>query len=233
LAYTLPSLNGILARASGGTGELTLNTVRLATAFGVLIVPTTAMGATLPVLVGALARTGDGFGRTFGWLYGWNTLGAVAGRLVAETELVARVGIAGSAWIAALLDLLATTAAIVFARRNAGASSGAQQSVRTTAGDSEGPTSSAAAILIAAFGAGAALLALEVVWIRFLSMYVLTTTMAMSLMLAVVLAAIGAGGVAASRWLTRGDAGAGVEAAARGRLAWSPPHAPRPAVPLP
>src|SRR5262249_60299553 len=93
LAYTLPSLNGILARASGGTGELTLNTVRLATAFGVLIVPTTAMGATLPVLVGALARTGDGFGRTFGWLYGWNTPRAVAGGRVAETQLVAPLAI--------------------------------------------------------------------------------------------------------------------------------------------
>ena len=40
---------------------------------------------------------------------------------------------------------------------------------------------------------GALLLALEVVWFRFLSMYVLVTTLAMSLMLAVVLAGIGAG----------------------------------------
>ena len=44
------------------------------------------------------------------------------------------------------------------------------------------------------------LLALEVVWFRFLSMYVLITTLAMSLMLAVVLAGIGLG--AAVAWLS-------------------------------
>src|SRR5262249_45030078 len=152
-------------------------------------------GATLPVLVGALARTGDAFGRTFGWLYGWNTLGAVAGSLVAETALVARVGIAGSAWIAALLDLLAAIAAVVFASRpGVPPPSNIHRSLTVDRRE-------AASILVAAFAAGAALLALEVVWLRFLSMYVLTTTMAMSLMLAVVLAAIGIGGLAASRWL--------------------------------
>ena len=49
------------------------------------------------------------------------------------------------------------------------------------------------------------LLALEVAWFRFLSMYVLVTTLAMSLMLAVVLAGIGAGGLLASAWLRRRD----------------------------
>src|SRR5262249_11176631 len=48
---------------------------------------------------------------------------------------------------------------------------------------------------------GLALLALEVVWFRFLTMFVLSTTLAASLMLAVVLASIGLGGLLASAWL--------------------------------
>ncbi len=53
------------------------------------------------------------------------------------------------------------------------------------------------------FLSGGTLLALEVVWFRFLTMYVLSTTLAASLMLAVVLAAIGLGGLTASAWLKR------------------------------
>jgi len=53
---------------------------------------------------------------------------------------------------------------------------------------------------VAAALAGALLLGLEVVWFRFLTMFVLSTTLAMSLMLAVVLGGIGIGGLAASRW---------------------------------
>jgi spermidine synthase len=56
---------------------------------------------------------------------------------------------------------------------------------------------------VCAFLGGATLLALEVVWFRFLSMFVVASTLAVSLMLAVVLAAIGVGGLTASAWLNR------------------------------
>ena len=51
--------------------------------------------------------------------------------------------------------------------------------------------------------AGGCLMALEVVWFRFLLMFVSSTTLTVSLMLAVVLAAIGVGGLLASSWLRR------------------------------
>ena len=53
------------------------------------------------------------------------------------------------------------------------------------------------------FVSGAAGLIFEVVWFRFLSMFVINSTLAVSVMLAVVLAAIGVGGLAASSWLKR------------------------------
>ena len=54
--------------------------LRFGVAFALLVVPATAMGATLPVLVGALAAgQRSASARVLGRLYGWNTLGAVAG----------------------------------------------------------------------------------------------------------------------------------------------------------
>ena len=44
-----------------------------------LLVPASAMGATLPLLARALAHATPTFGRVLGRLYGWNTLGACPG----------------------------------------------------------------------------------------------------------------------------------------------------------
>jgi spermidine synthase len=59
-------------------------------------------------------------------------------------------------------------------------------------------------ILAAAFLAGGALLALEVVWFRFLLLFLDGTTLVFALMLAVVLAGIGLGGLAGARAARRG-----------------------------
>jgi hypothetical protein len=59
-------------------------------------------------------------------------------------------------------------------------------------------------IALAAFLAGGVLLALEVIWYRFLLMYLTGYTLIFALMLAVVLAGIGLGGMLASRWARHG-----------------------------
>jgi spermidine synthase len=206
LTAGLPALTGYLAPATRGILDVPwlIDPVRLVTAFALLIVPATAMGATLPVLVGALCRWRPGFGRVLGRLYGWNTLGAVTGVACSELVLIGRFGVMGSAWIAGSLDLVAAGAAL-WISRNAGesrliADPSAPEPLRIQTGTWR--------LLSCAFLSGGCLLALEVVWFRFLSMFVITSTLAVSLMLAVVLAAIGLGGLAASYWLKRrpGDA---------------------------
>jgi spermidine synthase len=189
----------------------TLNAFRFVATFAALLVPATAMGTTLPLLTEALCRQRLRFGSVLGRLYGWNTLGAVCGALGAELVLVRRFGVTGTAWVAALLDCGVGAAALWLGSREAGASdeSRTQRAQRVSAA----PGSAASAIsrepgvprrlLIAAGLAGANLLVLEVIWLRFLSMFVLTTTLAMSVMLAVVLGAIGVGALAASRWVAR------------------------------
>ena len=199
LTYALPSLTRIVAPLTSAVTEHAwlVNLIRLTVAFAILVVPATAMGATLPIVVGAIARGRSRLGGVLGHLYGWNTLGAVVGVVGAEVLLIKHVGIRGSGLMAAALDLSAAAIAIWCARR---VEAGVPDAVRRTAQPAS-PIRWRA--LASAFLAGGALLGLELIWFRFLTMFVLSTTLAVSLMLASVLAAIAAGGLAASLWLKR------------------------------
>jgi len=104
-----PLLAPALRAASGHPALLTF--LRLALAFVLMLIPATAMGATLPLLVRALTARQADFGRAMGSLYGWNTLGAVAGALGGEMVLVQALGIRGTALTAASLNLLAALGA--------------------------------------------------------------------------------------------------------------------------
>src|SRR5439155_13927524 len=66
----------------------TLISVRFILSFLILLVPTTAMGLTLPVLMEDPALRRTDFGRAIGFLYGCNTLGAVGGAVLGEAYLI-------------------------------------------------------------------------------------------------------------------------------------------------
>ncbi|MFN7983527.1 MAG: hypothetical protein U0Q11_16900 [Vicinamibacterales bacterium] len=224
VTYLLPHVGAMLVPVAQrmGSASLAINFARFVLAFALLAVPATAMGATLPMLVAALCTPGESFGRVLGRLYGWNTIGAVIGVVTAEVVLIATVGVSGSAWVAACANLLA--AAIAYASRaslirDGGASDDTSErssplsrradavgrdstaSARSAHGNTVQSSGFVSALYLSTAVSGATLLALEVIWFRFLSMYVLVTTLAMSLMLGVVLAGIGLGGLAASQWL--------------------------------
>src|SRR5258707_2078099 len=72
----------------------------------VLLIPTTLMGGTLPVLTRAVmgqdrARLRPSLGR----LYGLNTLGAVAGTALAGFFLIEFVGVRASLWLTAVVNI--------------------------------------------------------------------------------------------------------------------------------
>jgi spermidine synthase len=73
--------------------------------FLVFIVPTCAMGATLPVLVTELVDITDNVGFSTGTLYFINTLGAAAGALTGGLVLLSLYGLDGVVTIAAVLNL--------------------------------------------------------------------------------------------------------------------------------
>ena len=167
-----------------------LSAARLAIAFGLMVIPATAFGATLPVLARPLEALTGSYGFSLGRLYGINTLGAVAGALLAELVLIPWLGLRASGFVAAGCNLVA--AGIAFQIRGVGsrAFSSVANGFRLRG---------IGRILGAAFLAGGALLALEVVWFRFLLLFLDGTTLIFALMLAVVLAGIGVGGLAASQ----------------------------------
>src|SRR5262249_30752665 len=94
------------------------DTLRLATTFAALLVPASAMGATVRLLVTDVTSRRAGLGFALGRLYGWNTLGAVCGSICAEVILIQRLGVTGTALTAGLLDACVGATAIWLARRS-------------------------------------------------------------------------------------------------------------------
>jgi predicted membrane-bound spermidine synthase len=216
LVLGLPELGRLLAPLARPLVDAPLlhNLLRLVLAFALLLVPATAMGLTLPLLVQALEQRSAGFGAALGRLYGWNTLGAVGGVLIGELLLVEHLGVRGTAFAAAGFNVLAAAGAAAFAR------SVAHENEPPAASADEAPARIGRAAwlcLAATFLAGGTLLALEVVWFRLLHLFVHGGDYMFAVLLATVLAGIALGGLAGGAWLRR-DPGAHRHAAA---LAWA------------
>ena len=172
-----------------------LNVLRFAVSFLILLIPTTAMGLTLPVLLEDPLLKRQEFGRSMGFLYGANTLGAMVGALLGEMYLVQRCGLLGTAWTAAGVGCAAAALAWMFARAEPAPRGKAPPRFRLRLLLGTKPPWN---LLFVSMGAGAILLGLEVIWIRFLRLYVASTSIAFSVMLAVVLAGIGLGSIVSS-----------------------------------
>lgn len=210
LVLVLPVMAGVLAPLLGSidAGAWWTSPLRLLLVFAFLMIPTTAMGATLPLLVKALCQTKMGFGKALGYLYGFNTLGAMVGAVIGELFLIEYLGIIGTGVSAALLNVTAAALSLTLLGRFlpakhlvtpivAAPSLGSPLTWRTNI------------MLLAACLSGAALLGAEVIWFRFLRLFFLDTDATFVTMLAVVLGGIAIGGMIAawvlSRWPQRHD----------------------------
>ena len=169
--------------------------LRFIASFLILLVPTTAMGLTLPVLIEDPMLRQTNFGRAIGFLYGSNTLGAVVGAVLGEGYLIQAFGLRGTSLAAGLASCIAAAAALFVAKLAGGSSPlGLRRPFPFRLDVSYRPPWR---LLFVSFGTGCILLALEVIWFRFLRLYVASSPTAFAVMLAVVLVGIGLGGVAA------------------------------------
>ena len=183
------------------THQVVLMSLRLVLSFAILLVPTTAMGLTLPVVLEDPALARHDFGRAIGLLYGWNTLGAVTGALVGEMFLVKALGLWGTTLVAASVNCMAAVLALLLAKAIGPTSDiHLAPAPRLRLEISYRPPWR---LLFVSLGAGALLLCLEVVWFRFMRLYVASSSTAFVMMLAVVLAGIGLGGVVSGTILRR------------------------------
>jgi predicted membrane-bound spermidine synthase len=168
--------------------------LRFVLSFLILLVPTTAMGLTLPVLIEDPVLRRVNFGRAIGVLYGCNTLGAVAGAVLAQAFLIEAFGLRGTGLAAGLASCIAAITALLVARRDVATAALIPESIIPLR--LQITYRPPWRLLFVSLGTGAILLCLEVVWFRLLRLYVASSSTAFAVMLATVLAGIGSGSVA-------------------------------------
>ena len=162
----------------------------------VLLVPTTLMGATLPVLTRFLSDTGQAAAAEAGRAYAINTLGGVAGTLVSGLWLIPTFGLRATTLSAVLLNLAIAAASIGLARGK----SGTVEPVLAAE-----PPPRRAALIVSALS-GFSSLIYEVAWTRSLVLSLGSTVYAFTLILTAFILGLAAGSAIASRvvrWSSR------------------------------
>lgn len=193
-------LDAMLHRATGGaTASLTV--ARFVVASALLLVPTSLMGLTLP-LVSASGLVRRAFGTRLGLAYGMNTFGGVAGALLAGFIAIPAVGAGLAMRITAGLSLAVAVGGLLLAR--SADDDVAAGPVAAAAPSNAGATAAPYGVLaLAVTASGAGAMALEILWFRALLQFVPATTYAFTTMLAVVLVGLAAGSLYAARRLRR------------------------------
>ena len=182
--------------------------IRFAVAFLVLIVPTSLMGATLPLVIKSAVAREERIGGRIGLLYAINTTGAIVGALFAGFYLISEVGVAVSfRWAAigniaiGIVSLVAAYAMPPQETRLPDQPHLPNQPYAITPGQRQ-------IVLWTFFVSGVMSLALEIIWFRMLVVFLRPTAYAFTIMLACVLAGIALGSALAApllrmrgRWL--------------------------------
>jgi len=193
------------------------NLIRFLLSFAVLLVPTTLMGGTLPVLSKVYARRGSELGWDLGVLYTSNTLGAVAGCFTAGFIFIENLGVYNTNLLAAMIDIF--VGIIVFGLYRGGAASfrphdaplsSATYPPETAA--TPGRTGNLPAqasnrsfpLLLIFFGlSGFTALAYEVIWTRILVFFLGTRVYTFSIMLTTFLIGTALGSFIFARYVHR------------------------------
>ncbi len=166
----------------------------LACAFLIVLIPTTCMGATLPLLARVCVRRDAEVGGRVGTLYAVNTAGAVAGTLVAAFVLLPRVGLARTVLVGVGMNVVVCGLAALAARRG----DAAVAPPRAVGGARGGGR----LVLVLLLLSGVTSFTYEVVWTRLLGHILGGSSYAFATMLATFLAGIALGAAGAARVAT-------------------------------
>jgi len=186
----------------------TFGVVQFALVLCLLLLPTTLMGGTLPVLAQALARDERGLRGTVGGLYAVNTFGAVLGVVWAGYLALPELGTRTTSLAAVVANVVVGLLALAWSRvRSARTAVGDGAAEALRAGASEPsrawriPRGLGAWLTVAALGiSGAISMIYEVAWTRALALIMGSSTYAFSAMLVAFLLGI-AGGSALFSWM--------------------------------
>jgi len=208
----IPGLFGLLTRTyvflyqrfELGTPGLTLT--RIALAAVLILLPTTLMGGTLPVIARYVAARRADFQLELDRLYALNTLGGASGVLLSTYILIPLLGVKETIALACTINLGIFITVIVVSSREAASPAGEDSSTAAPAKDqvetgSQGSLSGI--LLLGAFLTGAVALVYEVVWTHALSFVIGNTVYAFGIMLFTFLCGLGWGARIVARRLSR------------------------------
>ena len=165
--------------------------------FFIILLPTTAMGATLPVLAKYVVVDKAHIGSRIGALYAINTLGAVFGALLTAFLLLPNLGLHGSVYFAAAINVLVFFIAWYLSHIH----SHVETSDSVVVADEKNIFPPGAWIyLFAILLSGMISFAYEVLWTRLLGHILGGSVTAFATMLASFLTGIALGSIVASRW---------------------------------
>lgn len=191
-------------RASLGATSVGFMFARFFCVLPILLVPTTLMGASLPLLSRHFVdqnRNASEVGASVGALYAVNTFGAVVGVATASFVLMPAIGVRGTNLCAVLANVFLAVVLLAVSRKD-GDVVPTEAPSPATAEEAEtlSPTLRQRRAAIAAFAlSGAASLCLEVVWTRSLVMTIGTSVYSFAIILVAFLVGIAGGsGVASS-----------------------------------
>ncbi len=178
--------------------------LRVLLSFILLIIPTVFIGAALPVISKLSVKSMKELGLRVGRLYSINTLGAVAGCLLAGFFLIAAVGVKTSVWIAAAVNILVAVIAFKTSGVTAVEPEERESEVHKAEAKGEPQPGYLPVIVLACFAvSGFASLAYEVVWFRILIMIFRNDVYAFSTMLATMLFGLALGSYISSGYVDR------------------------------
>ncbi len=179
--------------------------IRFVVAFIVILIPTVLMGGTLPILIKFFVNKKGHVGRLAGYLYSFNTLGAVIGAFVTGFFLIKLFGVQVTVFIAAAINILAGAGAILIGQFMLISAKPVPESEiveeQKIADKSE---KRVYRLLLWGFGfSGLASLAYEILWTRSLLYFLGLTTYTFTTILTTFLVGIALGSFFASRFVDK------------------------------
>ena len=162
-----------------------------------LLIPTTLMGATLPLLSAALLRSSDVTSTSITRLYTRNLVGAICGCIAAGFFLLPTFGVTGTIYTASLINMVIGVVAILADRRKPDEPAVISESRPKE--ESRGLVQAQAQLtgtkfwLLCAFVSGFVTISTQVAWTRMLSMIIGSSTYAFSITVALFLVGLSVG----------------------------------------
>ncbi len=171
-------------------GNFTFSLWRFFLSGVVLLVPTTLMGATLPVLASALVRSSDRDSNSVTRLYACNLAGAILGTLAAGFVLLPWLGVRTTIAVAAALNIIVGCIAILLQRRS---QSHMDAGAKVEVDDSAAVVDGGGFWFFAALVSGFVTIGTQVSWTRVLTMIIGSSTYAFSIVVALFLIGLALG----------------------------------------